>query len=147
MEAKKLSLSNKAEVKNFITSNAVENILAVPKRDVEAIDWLKKPHFGETPPYLLKIKQEIKDEYEYIKSMQSQVNATGLFCDSACWWCPATALARGRAPAALHSPRAAAIGRRTIRARRPACAFSLRTSAWPWSRASRPSGIRCHPRH
>merc|ERR1719240_2088318 len=58
--------------KNFVTSNAVENILAVPKAPVEATDWLKKPHFGEVPPYLLKIKQEISDEYEYIKAMQQQ---------------------------------------------------------------------------
>ena len=58
--------------KNFITSNAVENILAVPKREEDGVDWLKKPYFGEVPPYLTKIKQEIKDEYEYIKSMQEQ---------------------------------------------------------------------------
>merc|ERR1719313_1354314 len=62
----------KSETKNFITSNAVENILAVPKREEEGVDWLKKPHFGEVPPYLTKIKQEISDEYEYIKSMQQQ---------------------------------------------------------------------------
>jgi len=60
------------DTKNFITSNAVENILAVPKREEEGVDWLKKPHFGEVPPYLLKIKTEIADEYEYIKSMQQQ---------------------------------------------------------------------------
>jgi len=60
------------ETKNFVTSNAVENILAVPKREEEGVDWLKKPHFGEVPPYLSKIKQEIADEYEYIKSMQQQ---------------------------------------------------------------------------
>jgi len=65
------SLQHK-ETKNFITSNAVENILAVPKREEEGVDWLKKPHFGEVPPYLSKIKQEISDEYEYIKSMQQQ---------------------------------------------------------------------------
>ena len=58
--------------KNFITSNAVENILAVPKREEDGVDWLKKPYFGEVPPYLTKIKQEITDEYEYIKSMQEQ---------------------------------------------------------------------------
>lgn len=63
---------NQSEQKNFITSNAVENILAVPKRDEEKVDWLKKPHFGEVPPYLTKIKQEIADEYDYIKSMQQQ---------------------------------------------------------------------------
>ena len=67
----KESLKHKG-TKNFITSNAVENILAVPKREPEATDWLKKPHFGAVPPYLQKIKQEISDEYEYIKSMQQQ---------------------------------------------------------------------------
>ena len=56
--------------KNFITSNAVENILAVPKRPQEAVDWLKKPNYGTVPPYLQKIKKEIMDEYEYIRMMQ-----------------------------------------------------------------------------
>jgi len=63
--------------KNFITSNAVENILAVPKREPEGVDWLKKPHFGEVPPYLRKIQGEIADEYEYIKSMQQQAAEEG----------------------------------------------------------------------
>lgn len=74
VERAALKASTKTEPKNFITSNAVENILAVPKRDVEPVNWLKKPHFGEVPPYLQKIKQEISDEYEYIKSMQQQMD-------------------------------------------------------------------------
>ena len=44
----------------------------VSRSQEEGVDWLKKPHFGEVPPYLNKIKQEISDEYEYIKSMQQQ---------------------------------------------------------------------------
>jgi len=72
-ELKQVTMSmKKTDPKNFITSNAVENILAVPKREEEGVDWLKKPHFGTIPPYLQKIKQEIADEYEYIKSMQQQ---------------------------------------------------------------------------
>lgn len=72
-ECRQVSMALKhTETKNFITSNAVENILAVPKREEEGVDWLKKPHFGEVPPYLTKIKQEIADEYDYIKSMQQQ---------------------------------------------------------------------------
>jgi len=67
----------KKEPKNFITANAVENILAVPKRQPEAQDWLKKPHFGTVPPYLQKIKKEISDEYEYIRSMQQQQESAG----------------------------------------------------------------------
>ena len=70
-EVSALLASNKKET-NFITANAVENILAVPKREEDGVDWLKKPHFGEVPPYLVKIKQEIADEYDYIKSMQQQ---------------------------------------------------------------------------
>jgi len=64
--------AEKKDPKNFITANAVENILAVPKRQPEAQDWLKKPHFGTVPPYLQKIKKEISDEYEYIRTMQQQ---------------------------------------------------------------------------
>ena len=71
-EAKSLLASNKKET-NFITANAVENILAVPKREEDGVDWLKKPHFGEVPPYLQKIKQEISDEYEYIKTQQQMM--------------------------------------------------------------------------
>jgi len=77
-ECKDLSKSlQHKETKNFITSNAVENILAVPKREEEGVDWLKKPHFGTVPPYLTKIKQEIADEYDYIKSMQQQQEDEG----------------------------------------------------------------------
>jgi len=59
-----------APPKNFITSNAVENILAVPKRAEEPVDWLKKQAYGKVPKYLQKIKAEIMDEYEYIRQMQ-----------------------------------------------------------------------------
>jgi len=67
----------KKESKNFITANAVENILAVPKRQAEPVDWLKKPNFGAVPPYLQKIKKEISDEYDYIRSMQQQQQESG----------------------------------------------------------------------
>lgn len=70
--AEELATIEKKEPKNFITANAVENILAVPKRQSEPVDWLKKPHFGSVPPYLQKIKKEISDEYDYIRSMQQQ---------------------------------------------------------------------------
>jgi len=76
-QTKELLAATKKEPKNFVTSNAVENILAVPKREPQAVDWLKKPCFGEVPPYLTKIKQEINDEYEYIKSMQQQADMEG----------------------------------------------------------------------
>jgi len=66
-----------AQTKNFITSNAVENILAVPKRPEEAPDWLKKKDYGRVPSYLQKIKKEIMDEYEYIRTMQQAQSEAG----------------------------------------------------------------------
>ena len=64
------------EAKNFITTNAVENILAVPKKAEPPTDWMKKKNYGEVPAYLRKIKAEIADEYEYLRQMQeAQANA------------------------------------------------------------------------
>lgn len=63
--------------KNFVTSNAVENILSQPTRKPEPINWTAKPHFGKVPPYLQKIKKEIADEYDYIRSMQQEEENSG----------------------------------------------------------------------
>ena len=50
--------------KNFIVSNAVENILAAPKLPVNnEKDYLKKKNYGKVPKFLQNIKQEIEDEY------------------------------------------------------------------------------------
>merc|ERR1712166_1385803 len=53
--------------KNFITCNAVENILAVPK----------KTDVRQVPRYLEKVKAEIEDEYNYIQSMQEAYEEEG----------------------------------------------------------------------
>ena len=50
--------------KNFIVSNAVENILAAPKLPSNnERDFLKKKNYGKVPKYLQTIKKEIEDEY------------------------------------------------------------------------------------
>ena len=50
--------------KNFIVSNAVENILAAPNLPANTEkDYLKKKNYGKVPKYLQKIKNEIEDEY------------------------------------------------------------------------------------
>ena len=50
--------------KNFIVSNAVENILAAPKLPGNGNkDFLKKKNYGKVPRYLQTIKKEIEDEY------------------------------------------------------------------------------------
>ena len=70
------SVAPPKEAKNFITTNAVENILAVPKKAEPPTDWMKKKNYGEVPAYLRKIKAEIADEYEYLRQMQeAQANA------------------------------------------------------------------------
>merc|ERR1711988_673103 len=57
--------------KNFITCNAVENILAVPKKTgVRQVSYMNKKGYGKVPAYLEKVKGEIQDEYNYIMQMQ-----------------------------------------------------------------------------
>ena len=62
--------------KNFIVSNAVENILAAPKLPQNnQKDYLKKKNFGKVPKYLQKIKTEIEDEYQMVREMQIEEEA------------------------------------------------------------------------
>lgn len=62
--------------KNFIVSNAVENILAAPKLPVSTDkDYLKKRNYGKVPKYLQKIKGEIEDEYQLVREMQIEEEA------------------------------------------------------------------------
>jgi hypothetical protein len=59
--------------KNYIVSNAVENILAAPKiKDGQGVDYTKKKAYGKTPQYLQKIKKEIDQEYEMVREMQME---------------------------------------------------------------------------
>lgn len=62
--------------KNFIVSNAVENILAAPKLPGnESRDMLKKKNYGKVPRYLQTIKKEIEDEYQLVREMQIEDEA------------------------------------------------------------------------
>lgn len=70
--AKKINVPKKDEKpimglvsdKNFIVSNAVENILAAPKLPSNnEKDYLKKKNYGKVPKFLQNIKAEIEDEY------------------------------------------------------------------------------------
>lgn len=58
--------------KNFIVSNAVENILSVPKAQKESVDWTKKPEYGQVPEYLSKIKENIHNEYRMIRNLSQE---------------------------------------------------------------------------
>merc|ERR1712070_1037797 len=64
--------------KNFITCNAVETILAVPKKtDVRQVSYMNKKGYGKVPAYLEKVKADIQDEYNYIQQMQEAYDEQG----------------------------------------------------------------------
>lgn len=62
---------NLMTAKNFIVANAVENILAPPKKvNGGCKDYLHKEDYGKSPAYLSCIKQDIEEEYEYIRQLE-----------------------------------------------------------------------------
>lgn len=53
--------------KNFITANAVEAILMVPKSNGKPeLNYLKKEDYGQVPEYLTHVKEEVRRENEMI---------------------------------------------------------------------------------
>lgn len=67
--------------KNFITANAVEAILQVPKRTQQPdLNYMKKEDFGKIPAYLTQVKEEIRRENEmierYVKQQMGEIERT-----------------------------------------------------------------------
>ena len=60
--------------KNFIVTNAIENILSTAKKAPEELDYLVKKDYGKTPDYLNRIKDNIQKEYEMIQNLHMQYN-------------------------------------------------------------------------
>eukprot|EP00906_Rhabdomonas_costata_P031472 RCo044447 len=59
--------------KNFIVSNAVDNILAVPKKTAKPMPlFVNSASFGKPPKYLQKIKHQIESEYALITEANKQ---------------------------------------------------------------------------
>ena len=58
--------------KNFIVTNAIENILSNAKKVEEPVDWLKKKDFGSVPEYITRIKENIQAEYRMIQNLHAQ---------------------------------------------------------------------------
>jgi len=68
-----MPVMNLVTSKNFVVANAVETILAAPKKVSQgAKDYLCKEDYGKVPRYLQNIKQDIDAEYEYIAMLQEQ---------------------------------------------------------------------------
>ena len=54
--------------KNFVTANAVEAILMVPKNTAKPeLNYLEKEDYGQVPEYLKHVKEEVKRENEMIE--------------------------------------------------------------------------------
>ena len=60
--------------KNFIVSNAIENILSSARKSETGKDWLRKEDYGRVPRYLGRIKNNIDEEYRMIQTMHYQSN-------------------------------------------------------------------------
>lgn len=65
--------------KNFVTANAIENILAKPKvHDTSERLYILKPDFGEVPAYLQRNREQIQQErqqvQDYIMRQTNQVS-------------------------------------------------------------------------
>jgi hypothetical protein len=59
--------------KNYITANAVDNILSVPRKQVQKdVNYLQKQDYGKVPAYLDRVKDQIRDEYGMIEQMQQR---------------------------------------------------------------------------
>lgn len=58
--------------KNFVVTNAIENILSSAKKSEEAVDWQKRPDFGRTPDYLGRIKENIQGEYRMLQNLHEK---------------------------------------------------------------------------
>ncbi len=58
--------------KNFIVTNAIENILSTAKKPKENTDYLKKKDYGKTPTYIENIKESIGNEYKMIQNLHEQ---------------------------------------------------------------------------
>merc|ERR1719343_951664 len=66
-------IMNLVSSKNFVVANAVETILAAPKKVSEGTkDYLSKEDYGKVPKYLTQIKNDIDAEYNYIRQLQQQ---------------------------------------------------------------------------
>lgn len=70
---KKKPIMNLVSKKNFITANAVDNIIrAPPVVRSQSIDYLSKPGYGNVPGYLKKVKSQINQEYGMIEKVKNE---------------------------------------------------------------------------
>ncbi|KAL4508355.1 hypothetical protein ABPG72_003659 [Tetrahymena utriculariae] len=62
-------LMNQQSHKNYIVTNAVENILSAPKAMKEPENYLIKKDYGKVPNYLVRNKEHLQTEYKMIQNL------------------------------------------------------------------------------
>lgn len=64
--------------KNFLVANAVENILAVPKKvNNDPVRYTEKRDFGKVPAYLSQVKAQVEEERQFMEEYFEQASAIG----------------------------------------------------------------------
>ena len=58
--------------KNFIVSNAIENILSTARKVEAPKNYVEKKDYGRVPAYLNRIKDSIDQEYKMIQTLHHQ---------------------------------------------------------------------------
>ena len=58
--------------KNFIVSNAIENILSTARKMESPPNYTEKKDYGKVPTYLHRIKDSIDQEYKMIQTLHQQ---------------------------------------------------------------------------
>ncbi len=64
--------------KNYVTANAVDNILAVAKKPISnQVNYLCKADYGKVPAYMSRVKEQIQREYQMIEELQQSHQPQG----------------------------------------------------------------------
>ena len=58
--------------RNFIVSNAIENILSTARKIEAPANYLEKKDYGRVPNYLHRVKDSIQQEYKMMQTLHQQ---------------------------------------------------------------------------
>ena len=58
--------------KDFVVSNAIENILSTARKIEAPPNYVEKKDYGKVPAYLNRIKDSIDQEYKMIQTLHHQ---------------------------------------------------------------------------
>jgi hypothetical protein len=63
---------------NFIRANVLDATITAPKpRPGADVDYTKRPGFGQVPAYLSRVKREVEEEYELVRTLIAAEDPAG----------------------------------------------------------------------